>query len=137
MESLGPIILDAWQRVACRLRADPPELARRVARRRSITLARPLRAWCLAIRASDRRLASWADCRPGHALRLNSPAHPYRFAQHEVVLTARALRALCGSVYIAPPGEPLNDVARKLGRSPGTTAAHTRSPHTVWPISSG
>src|SRR3954470_4949648 len=118
MESIAELILEAWERVYPKLLADPIERARRIARRRLAVLNRPPRAWCLAIRASDTRLPGWADCRPGHALRLNHPDHPYRYDEHEVTLTARALRELCRPVRIAPPGEPLTDVAAKLGCSP-------------------
>src|SRR5689334_11320204 len=120
MEGLSALILEAWERVHPKLLADPIERARRIARRRSAVLSSPPRAWCIAIRASDTRLPGWADCRPGHALRLNHPDHPYRYAEHEVTLTARALRELCRPVHIAPPGEPLVDVAAKLGCEPST-----------------
>jgi DNA-binding NarL/FixJ family response regulator len=115
MESVAALILEAWERVHPKLLADPVERAKRVARRRLAVLNRPPRAWCIAIRASDTRLPGWADCRPGHALRLNHPDHPYRYAEHHVTLTARALRVLCAPVYIEPPGEPWTDVATKLG----------------------
>lgn len=120
MENIAALILEAWERVHPTLLADPIERARRISRRRLEALNRPPRAWCIAIRASDTRLPGWADCRPGHALRLNHPDHPYRYAGHEVTLTARALRVLCAPVYIEPPGEPWTDVAAKLGCHPET-----------------
>jgi hypothetical protein len=56
MHTLDSAILAAWARVRPILQSDPDELAARLARRRSQLLLRPPRAWCLAVRAADRRL---------------------------------------------------------------------------------
>src|SRR5688572_18931817 len=100
---LDDVIRGAWKIVRPTLDADPHELARRLARRRLAVLTRPPRAWCLALRASDGRLADEGD---------------------EVTLDADDLRRLCAPVHITWPGEPLRDVARKLGTTPvGLTSA--------------
>jgi hypothetical protein len=49
-------IMNAWWRVKPLLLADPEELARRLARRKKAGLVRPPRGYCLAVRASDRRM---------------------------------------------------------------------------------
>jgi hypothetical protein len=57
MDDIELAILDAWRRLAPQLARDPAELRRRLDRRdRSRTLARPPRALCLAVRATDTRL---------------------------------------------------------------------------------
>src|SRR5262245_48280763 len=59
MADIEDLILSAWSRVKPRLLEDPAELERRLARRNGRSLSRPPRAWCLAIRASDRRIAEY------------------------------------------------------------------------------
>src|SRR5262245_6442993 len=59
MADIEDLILNAWSRMKPRLLEDPAEFARRLARRNGRSLSRPPRAWCLAIRASDRRLAAY------------------------------------------------------------------------------
>lgn len=46
----------AWARIRKILLRDPDELHRRLARRRLALMQRPPRAWCIALRASDRRI---------------------------------------------------------------------------------
>ena len=116
MDELEPAIRDAWQRVKPQLLADRDELARRLARRRTPTLARPPRAWCLAVRASDRRInPASAMIVPEHAVDQRDREHPGRFLRHDVLLDAKLLDRLCIPVRIDPPGEPWDDVAKKLG----------------------
>src|SRR3954468_22722037 len=113
MTDLEQAILDAWQRVRPTLLADAAELARRLARRRTPTLLRPPRAWCLAVRASDTRInPAAAAIVPEHAVsprgapHVTNPRAPTRYLPHEVTLDAPLLRMLCRPVYIDPPGEP-------------------------------
>jgi hypothetical protein len=54
MEELEKSILDAWTRIGRAVLADPLELARRLARRHTNLMLHPPRAWCLAVRASDK-----------------------------------------------------------------------------------
>jgi DNA-binding CsgD family transcriptional regulator len=116
MTDLEQAILGAWQRIRPTLLADAAELSRRLARRRTPTLLRPPRAWCLAVRASDTRInPATAAIVPEHALSLDSHLHPYRFGDHEVIVDVPLLGRLCGPVRIEPPGEEWHVVARKLG----------------------
>ncbi len=96
--------------------ADPEELARRLARRRSALLTRPQRAWCLTIRASDRRItpAHWVIV-PEHAMDLDHPEHPYEPIEHEVIIRPHALRKYCRPVRTDSWGELVEDVAKQLG----------------------
>src|SRR5438093_9230607 len=73
-------IRQSWLRVRNQILSDPQELHRRLARRRLKSLTRPPRAWCIAIRASDRRItpAHWIIS-PEHAMDLN---HPERSEEH-------------------------------------------------------
>jgi hypothetical protein len=70
MGDLDSAILTAWARIRPILQSDPDELAARLARRRSQLLLRPPRAWCLAVRATDRRL----------------PFHPSSFSLHPLMM---------------------------------------------------
>src|SRR3954471_18725400 len=102
MDDLPALILAAWQRVRPRLDDGPHDLARRLARRRRPLLTRPPRAMCLAIRASDGRLAS----------SFGPSIHAAAIAglPHDVSLTVADVRRVCEPVHIDWPGEPLNDV---------------------------
>src|SRR5436853_1014091 len=90
---------DAWARVRREILADPAELHRRLARRRLKCLTRPARAWCIAIRASDRRITAmhWIIT-PEHAMDLNHPAHPYEPIEHQVTIQKHAIRRYCNPV---------------------------------------
>ncbi|MEM9348079.1 MAG: hypothetical protein AAGB26_15835 [Planctomycetota bacterium] len=57
MDELDRSLLDAWHRVFAACKADPAEARRRYDRMHTGgTYDRPVRAWCVAIRASDTRL---------------------------------------------------------------------------------
>src|SRR5690242_14316144 len=113
MHPLNSAILAAWEGVKRKIKDDPAELTRRLARRRLKAMTRPPRAWCLAVRASDARIHS------GNALIVPEDAaylgRPDLFRPHRVTLEARVLRKLCRAVEISPPGESWREVARKLG----------------------
>jgi DNA-binding NarL/FixJ family response regulator len=117
MNEVESAVLEAWNRVIPRLRRDPEDLQRRLARRRSATLNRPPRDWCLAIRASDTRInTSGAILIPDHAVLLNDAEHPGRYVSHQVVLDADLLRKLCRPINM--DGEwDVRDAARTLGRN--------------------
>jgi hypothetical protein len=51
---LHQLILDTWLRLKPEILSNPRELQKRLKRRESRTFSRPPRAWCLAVRASDR-----------------------------------------------------------------------------------
>src|SRR6266550_5505011 len=109
---------EAWVRVRREILSDPPELHRCLARRRTNSLTRPPRAWCIAIRASDRRItpAHWIIT-PEHAMDLNHPEHPYEPIEHEVTIQPHGLRKYCRPVRTDSWGEEVSEVARQLGVS--------------------
>jgi DNA-binding NarL/FixJ family response regulator len=113
-EELERAISAAWVRLRDEILADPHELQRRLARRRAVHLNRPPRAWCIALRASDRRItpARWIII-PDHAMDRNHPKHPYEPIEHEVRIDARVLRRFCRPVRIG--GETVAEVAEMLG----------------------
>src|SRR5438128_9206740 len=92
MNDVDRLILEAWEQLKPKILADPQELARRLARRRLAVLTRPVRAWCLAVRASDTRItpAHWVIS-PEHAMDLNHPDHPYEPIEHQVTIQPHAL----------------------------------------------
>src|SRR5882672_11281203 len=98
-EDLERAITETWVRVRKQILSDPDQLHRRLARRRMKTLMRPVRAWCIAIRASDRRItpAHWVIT-PEHAMDLDHPEHPYEPIEHEVIIRPHALRKYCRAV---------------------------------------
>src|SRR6202008_4833151 len=92
VNDLDTAILTAWYAIFPRLKSEPTELARRLARRRSTLLSRPPRAWCLAIRASDTRINPATACIvPEDALDPNEPNYP---APHDVTLDKKLCRRL-------------------------------------------
>src|SRR5437867_10384038 len=80
------------------------------------SMTRPPRSWCIAIRASDRRITSahWVIT-PEHALDLDHPEHPYEPIEHEVLIQTHALRRYCRPVRIPSPGLTVREVAKLLG----------------------
>jgi hypothetical protein len=107
MDDIEHAIHTAWTRLAPRLRADPAELARRLARNRSAT-RNPSRAWCLAVRASDTRMARCVHDDPFDS-RTSEPK------EHLITLDAADLRRLCAPVSLDPPGHTLAEAAAMLG----------------------
>jgi hypothetical protein len=124
MNDVERLILEAWQKLGPKIMADPDELAKRLARRRMAILTRPVRAWCLAIRASDTRItpAHWVIV-PEHAMDLNHPEHPYEPIEHEVIIRPHALRKYCRPVRTDSWGEEVEDVCKMLGVSRTTLLA--------------
>ena len=128
MDDIESAISCAWNEIVPKLLADPEELKRRLARRKLKHFARPLRAWCVAIRASDHRITPMdAIIVPRHAVSLDAEAHPGRYAEHEVTLTKELLVRLCEAVEIGRPGEPADEVAKRLGCNPINLIRHRRS----------
>src|SRR4051794_18826006 len=56
MDDMDRALFEAFEVVWGRIKGDEGELPARLARRRSAEMGRPPRAWCLAVRASDRRI---------------------------------------------------------------------------------
>jgi len=107
MDAIDTALLEAFNRVIPKLRADPREAARRLARTRRPTLTRPVRPWCLCLRASDTRLT---------ALGASSFDVDDAREAHPVTLGAEALRRLCAPVHIDWPGIDWKLAADRLGR---------------------
>src|ERR1041384_5268851 len=93
------LILDAWRRLKPQILANPADLAKRLARGRGKTFSRPPRAWCLAIRAADRRIGVInGQIDPEYATDPRDPDHPGYVIQHTITLTAPLVRELCRPV---------------------------------------
>src|ERR1041385_6905949 len=106
MNDVARLILEAWEKLGPKIKSDPHELRRRLARRRLLIMTRPVRAWCLALRASDRRINAmhWI-LTPMHALDLNHPEHPYEPIEHQVTIQPHGLREFCRPVRTNSWGE--------------------------------
>src|SRR2546423_13650399 len=93
MNDVARLVLEAWEKLGPKIMQDPDELAKRLARRRLNILTRPIRPWCLALRASDTRItpAHWVIV-PEHALDLHHPAHPYPPIEPQVPTHPHPLR---------------------------------------------
>jgi hypothetical protein len=117
MTDLQASILAAWQRIKPALLADPTDLARRLARRRTPTLLRPPRAWCLAMRANDTRINPYnAILFPEYAMEAKlSTSHRRcrRMLPHRVTVDAPLMRQLTQPVCIRC--EDWREAAKLLG----------------------
>ena len=113
-------LIDAWNAVRPRLLLDSEELGRRLARRGSSQVTRPPRAWCVAVRASDRRIhAASAILDPAGAADVDARGRYVDPRPHTVTLDARLLQALGGAVDLTVwRGHSLGAAAAKLGVSP-------------------
>jgi DNA-binding NarL/FixJ family response regulator len=112
-------ILAAWHNLAPAIRADRLEAAHRAARLHSKTLSRPIRPWCVAIRASDTRLAAHAIPIPRHA--------PDDASPHTLLLNTEAIRTLVAPISIPWPGIQHTHAAARLGVTPSQLALHLKS----------
>src|SRR6266513_1750879 len=96
MDDVTAAILEAWAKIGPYLDDHPPE-----------------RAWCLAVRASDRRID------PASAIIVpEDAAYPGRedlYREHDVTLDAQLLRRLCRPVTLSPYGHTARQVAQMLG----------------------
>jgi len=107
-------LFDAWDRVRPRLLADADELRARLARGRARYADRPLRAWCLCVRANDTRInAATAICVPDDCDEPDPATGQYR--PHRVTLDARLLGRICPPVRLTPPGQRVREVCDLLG----------------------
>src|SRR5947207_3460081 len=108
MDDVRCAIADAWAKISPRLARDPDEIHRRLARRRSKFIESPPRAWCLAVRASDTRLARYM-CSPLH--------RATRFPEHreEFLLDSPALKKLCAPIFLPRPGLTIVELCHLLG----------------------
>src|SRR5687768_15921760 len=106
MNDVERLILEAWEKLGPKIMDDPQELARRLARRRMGILKRPVRAWCIALPASDTRITpmDWIIT-PEHAMDLEHPAHAYEPIEHTVTIQPHGLRKFCRAVRTDEWGE--------------------------------
>ena len=111
MDPIDLALEHAWHVVAHRLKSDPAEARRRFARLGTPALQRPMRAWCLCVRASDTRISDrWWQVEDAHAKMKHPP--------HWVWIDAAKLRELVKPVFIPWPGVDWTVAARELGRHP-------------------
>lgn len=109
MNDLDRNLMLAWGRLGARERARRRAAAARG--ERGTTLARPNRAWCVCVRASDRRITkNLAEIWPQKDL-------PDWGEPHWVRLDAEGIRELIRPVWLDWPGVPLDVAAARLGRS--------------------
>lgn len=114
MDELDHALLDAWDTVSERLKNEPWAMARRMERASRKELRRPVRAWCVALRASDSRIGA-------HEWRTELQEHlAYKGKNHFLTLTGDRLRELCRPVCIGAPGVPVVEAAKMLGRDQRT-----------------
>jgi hypothetical protein len=107
------LIAQAWKTVGPVLEKNPDELMARLARRRSLTLNRPPRAWCAAVRANDTRITPMqAIIRPKDAM--DEPGGP---RTHTVTIDAELVRWLCRPVVCDRPYNTVEELMDKLGWS--------------------
>src|SRR5687768_5698770 len=120
MYHLRDVFLAAWSRIQPMLDANPLERAARLARRRNTArLQRPLREWCVAVKANDRR---WNP----HDFTLTPEKAATLHIPHDVTVDQPALRRLCHPVTTASPDSLLKDAARSFGVTPAYLLAAAR-----------
>lgn len=108
MIDLGEVFLAAWARVKPYLDSHPDELRMRLGRRGARGLTRPLREWCIAVRANDLRITA------GRAAIVPERA-PERREAHEVTLDRRLLLALHHPVEADFPHSTIPEMAERMG----------------------
>ncbi len=115
MADIDVAVMEAWWRVKPVLLSDPEELARRLARRRTALIMRPPRAYCLGVRASDRRMTAWETAMVPEKLAMGRGEEGY--GEHVVYLNARVVKRLCAEVDLDIRAYEGSEVAEKLGVS--------------------
>lgn len=109
MDELDTNLLEAWYDVRQRLAKDPAARGRRYERGLRAVLRRPVRAWCVSVKASDTRIehAAMAD---GDAVEAAACRE-----RHGVVLFGELVRHMVRPVVIPWPGFRSDDAAYALG----------------------
>lgn len=110
LEQLNHNLIEAFYRVRAALAGDAARRGRRVERTLRSALRRPVRAWCVGVRASDARY-TWGDMADEQDGRAACKGYP-----HTVVLRGRRVRELCSAVWLDWPGMPIAEAALALGR---------------------
>jgi hypothetical protein len=111
MEEMKALLEAAWAKVEPTFKHEPWRLQERLARRRSKTFSYTPRAWCLAIRAGDRRLNEMKFSRRGD---VSWEGKKIRRG-HLVHLDAAEVRKLCTPYVIPKPGLSVRALAKDLG----------------------
>ncbi|MEM9913977.1 MAG: hypothetical protein AAF911_03340 [Planctomycetota bacterium] len=109
MDELDANLLEAWHEVRSRLANDPAARGRRYERGLRQALRRPVRAWCVSVKASDTRIE------PSAMLDGDAAAACGRRERHGVVLFGSLVQHLVRPVVIDLPGLPYDEAARALG----------------------
>lgn len=139
MDQIDINLLEAWNRISRRVKRDRIEAMRRMQRQYKGVLTRPMREWCLAVRASDSRINRY------NAVFDPSEAVPKR-QHHMVTLDGMAIQELTKPIIIDWPGVGIREAAKILGRSRGVVQRwrrrgvlevryerHFRTPKDGWP----
>src|SRR5687768_14478633 len=106
MVDLQSLIYEAWDKLRDHILSTPAELQKRLARRASKSFRSPPRAWCLVVRASDRRIDDYYGRR--------SAWQGFHGTQ-EIELTPRLVRKLNHPVFTEKPYDTQLELAEKLG----------------------
>lgn len=115
MDHIDRQLQTAWHAMLERIHRDPDERARRIARAARVR-NRPIRPWCIAVRAGDTRLADWGLT---HSVDINDNAQQGR--PHRIELTQADLVDLAAPISLGEwPGVPISEAAKRLGRSHST-----------------
>ncbi len=113
MDSIDRALLQAWNALAPTVRANRAEAVRRAMRRTRAAYLRPIRPWCLCLRASDTRFDyPFATAMQEGAIENQEP--------HTLLVTGYNLQDLCQPVSIPWPGIDWTHAAARLGRHPET-----------------
>jgi DNA-binding CsgD family transcriptional regulator len=111
MDQVDVALNQAWFAMLDRIARDPAELARRRERAARVR-QRPVRPWCLAIRAGDTRIDEW-----GLSWSVNDDAQHGR--PHTLEITQWDLADLTAPIDLGPwPGVRAVEAAKLLGRNP-------------------
>jgi hypothetical protein len=109
VDELDAILLKAWNRVGERVRRERTEALRRSQRRLKEVLRRPMREWCVVIRASDTRIND-------HAAVIEPAGADVAHEEHVVTMSGRLIRELTRPVMIPWPGVTYREAAALCGR---------------------
>lgn len=122
MDQIDINLFNAWHAISAKVRADRVEQLKRAPRQFRETIRRPLRAWCMCLRASDTRLSAMncmVEPLPEVALGPDEGTDeiiPHRHP-HRLTIPGEALRELMKPITIPWPGEDWKKVAKKCGVS--------------------
>ena len=119
MDPLDLILLEAWNRVSKKVREDRMLALRRSRRRFRGILTRPMREWCLVIRASDTRINT-----DNGAILDNEAVAAHQ--PHTITIDGRLIRELTKPVTIEWPGVTYEEAARICGREHRTMKVWAR-----------